>query len=79
MPITYNVEQDALYKMGMACGEARGIEQRNTTFITNLLKNYPTWSNEEIASIIGADIEKVIKLRNDFKPPRTKKPRKPKI
>jgi hypothetical protein len=77
MPITYDIEQDALYKMGEIKGEIKGetkgrkaeSEKKDTEFILSLLKHYPLWSDEQIATIVSTDVKKVTDLRNNAKLP----------
>jgi hypothetical protein len=73
MPITYDIEQDALYKIGEQKGETKGrkaeSEKKDTEFILSLLNHYPLWSDEQIAMIVCTDVKKVTDLRNNAKSP----------
>jgi hypothetical protein len=65
MPITYDIETDALYRQGEIKGEIKGIEKARLETATNLIEN-TDFSDEKIAFLASVDVAIVKKLRADL-------------
>ena len=62
MPITYDIEQDSLYKEGVE----RGIERKAIQVIQEMLKD-PSLTVDKIAQFTGTSVELVEQVRTELK------------